>query len=84
MSGHLRSYTQESVEYRVWNTDSLTVRGISDARHLRVRHRSVVIVPPAWEGGLEFSEELTKKIVSLFMSRLTNNSGLPYKIVIKS
>ena len=39
----------------------------------------MVVVPP--EGGLEFSTGLTKKIVLLFMSQLTNNSGLPYKIV---
>jgi len=45
-------------------------------------HRSVVIVPP--EGGLEFSAELTKKIVLLFMSRLTSSLGIPYKIVIES
>ena len=52
-----------------------------------VNHRSVVIVPPEGvppEGGLEFSAGLTKKIVFLFMSRLTNNSGLPYKIVKES
>ena len=46
------------------------------------RHRSAVIVPP--EGGLEFSAGLTKKIVFLFMSRLTNSLGIPYKIVIES
>jgi len=42
----------------------------------------VVIVPP--EGGLEFSAGLTKKIVFLFLSRLTNALGLPFKIVIES
>jgi len=42
----------------------------------------VVIVPP--EGGLEFSAGLTKKIVFLFMSRLTNSLGIPFNIVIES
>ena len=39
----------------------------------------MVIVPPG--SGLEFSAGLTKKIVFLFMSQLTSNPGLPYKIV---
>ena len=52
------------------------------ASRMWVRLRSVLIVPP--EGGLEFSAGLTKKMVFLLMSRLTNNSGLYYKIVIES
>jgi len=52
------------------------------ASRMWVRHRSGVIVLP--EGGLVFSAGLTKKIVFYSLSRFTNSSGLPYKIVIES
>jgi len=53
----------------------LEILSLCAASWMWVRHRSVVIVPP--EGGLEFSAGLTKTILFLFMSRLTNSLGIP-------
>jgi len=65
-----------------WHVAVVGYLSLCSASRMWVRHQSVVIVAP--EGGMEFSSGLTKKIVFLFMSRLTNSSGLPYKIVIES
>ena len=70
-------------KHRMWLNVTLAVRGVSDVA--RVRHRSVVIVPP--EGGLEFGLDsemcwcfihVTIKLVSGTTRRSVIESGITH------